>query len=124
MHAGERAGLEPLAFVDQRQFLHNLELQRHLHRLRDINLPVREAAANRFGMLELVRPDGLGRFKVLVQGRGVARCGLWGATGGTPIFDTPVPLLTSRHTLLLAGRYPDEFPDWERLWPGKAGEGS
>lgn len=124
MHAGERAGLETLAFVNQHQFLHNLGLQRYLHRLRDMDLPLREAAANRFGMLELVRPDGLGRFKVLVQGKGVTGCGLWGAVGGTPIFDTPVPLLTSRHAPLLAGRYPDELSDWEHLWPGKAGEGS
>lgn len=122
MRTGEEAGLKPVALDGQRRFLLNLGLERYLRRLRDIGLSSRDVMANRLGMMELVRPNGLGSFKVLIQAKGVMEGELWGATGSIPTLDRPVPLLSSRHMPLLAGRYPQESEDWERLWPGGSSE--
>ncbi len=61
--------------------------------------------ANLMGMRELVKPDGLGGFKVLVQEKGTGLAELPEQT--VPAAEgLPLPLLGPEHAPLLKGRYP------------------
>jgi hypothetical protein len=68
---------------------------------------------------DLVRPDGLGDFKVLVQGKDVPPQPLWGLAPELPeelaqlVPTLPPPLLTNRHMLLAAGRWPQPEAEFE-----------
>lgn len=123
--AGEMAGLESLGLVSQREFLSNLHLDRLRDRLRENNLPPRQMQANRAGMLDLVRPDGLGGFKVLAQGKNVAGPALWGlerspgndAEIASLIYNLPVPTLTRHHLSLPDGRDLGAEVEFEAFWP-------
>jgi SAM-dependent MidA family methyltransferase len=124
MEAGSRTGLDTLGFASQREFLHNLGLDRHFRgRLEDLGLPARERQANRTGLLDLVRPQGLGDFKVLAQGKGVGQPRLWGFEPAADLVELlsrlPPPLLTTEHMSLASGRYPPgEYEvTLEELWP-------
>jgi len=110
--AGRRAGLESLGYTTQARFLRNLGFDQLRHRINTAPLPADQAAANRAGLLALVRPDGLGEFKVLVQGKDLPA-----ATGGLPelwgmapasaaknlLTEMPLPLLSPRHISLPQG---------------------
>ena len=106
--AGEGAGLDTLGLVAQRDFLSNLNLDHFQRHLRDYNLSPRQVQSNRAGILDLVRPGGLGDFKVLAQGKNVGRPALWGleqSPEATPLVESlPVPALTSHHLSLPDGR--------------------
>ena len=118
---GRGCGLEPLGFSTQRQFLQNLGLPQFMRRLMATGLKQREIEANRLGMLDIVRPGGMGEFKVLAQGKGVGSPVLWGFGPSqeleTQLEGLAVPSLTPRHMPLLEGRYPNQVPEWEELWP-------
>ena len=66
------------------------------------------------GMQELLKPEGLGNFKVMIQGKGIALDELWGFVPGNPHQDRlrnefdvlHVPLLTDVHIPLMEGKYP------------------
>lgn len=125
--AGRRVGLEVLGSNTQRQFLLNLGLGDWQRRLASLGLPYRQAQANRTGMLDLVRPGGLGNFTVLAKGKNVALPTLWGfypsLEAPALAAELPVPLLTAEHLPLLEGRYPQadlEF-EVENLWPPAKG---
>ena len=70
--------------------------------------------ANLMAMRELVKPQGLGGFKVLVQAKGDVSTERLEETG--PVLEE-LPLLTDEHVRLLEGRYPhlawqpDDFGD-------------
>jgi SAM-dependent MidA family methyltransferase len=117
INAGRRAGLEPLGFIPQRQFLANLGLTHFQRRLAFLGLPPREVQANRAGMLDLARPGGLGDFKALAQGKNVGQPALWGfrpaAEAAALAEQLPVPLLTPQHLSLLEGRYPQTDFEFE-----------
>ena len=119
--AGRRNGLDSLGIVTQQRFLGHLGLSRMQQRLAGLNLPQYAAQANRSGMLDLARQGGLGDFKVLCQGKGTGRPGLWGfepSVEATALADrVPVPLLTPQHLSLLEGRYSAPAPQWEEYWP-------
>ncbi|MDE2778752.1 MAG: SAM-dependent methyltransferase [Chloroflexota bacterium] len=112
VYAGRRAGLDPLGYTTQAQFLRNLDLDRLRRRVTSCPLPVEEGAANRAGLLALARPDGLGDFKVLVQGRNLpcssdAPPQLWGLSPSPEVRPLvaalPLPLLSPDHISLPAG---------------------
>ncbi len=119
--AGEEAGLETFGLVTQRDFLSNLNLDRFQQRLRDKDLAPRQMQANRAGISNLIRPGGLGDFKVLVQGKNVGRPALWGLEQSpeSTVFveNLPVPVLTGRHLSLTDGRYPEGETQFEAFWP-------
>ena len=98
---GQRAGLEFLDITDQRSFLKNLGLEEMLRRLRAVTTDQTEFVVNRRGMLELLKPDGLGNFKVLVQGKNDRTPQLWGFGGKPPTQELEVrlapPLMTRDH---------------------------
>lgn len=122
--AGRRAGLTPLNFAPQGQFLRNLGLAGFRRRLAALPLSRRDLAANRAGLAALDNPGGMGAFKVLAQGKGVGAPDLWGfapaAAAAELAASLPVPLLTDRHLSLPSG-WPaageGEFElEWERLF--------
>ncbi|MBI4233243.1 MAG: SAM-dependent methyltransferase [Chloroflexi bacterium] len=131
MELGARCGLECLGYTTQREFLLNLGFEAFLKGLAQKRLPQREYLSNRMGMEELVRPEGLGRFKVLAQGKRVDVARLNGFHPENPLHqellgrsDTlPVPLLTQEYTPLLEGRYPHLAFDPQELWPWGPREG-
>ncbi len=112
VNAGRKAGLEPLGYTTQAQFLRNLGLDHLRRRVTSTPMPVEQAVANRAGLMALTRADGLGDFKVLVQGKGLPSGAgelpkLWGFVPGTEaqglVRDIPLPLLSHRHISLPQG---------------------
>ena len=107
VNAGSRAGLTPLGFTSQGQFLRNLGLDRFRRRLAAMPLSPETAAANRAGLTALARPGGLGDFQVLAQGKNVGHSKLWGFEPSPDRAELteslPVPLLTDRHISLPTG---------------------
>ena len=107
--AGEAAGLETLGLTNQAGFLRNLGWESFRSRLRELGLPPVELQANRAGMLDLVRPGGLGDFKVMAQSKGVGGLGLWGLEASEEaaalVEKLPPPVLGENH-LRLAQGYP------------------
>jgi SAM-dependent MidA family methyltransferase len=111
---GEAVGLKPVGLCTQAQFLAGLGFGDWLSRLRAEKLAQSQRDANSMAMRQLVRPDGLGDFKVLVQekGTGITELGqllparatrdeadAWAA-------DLPIPLLGPEQIRLMEGRYP------------------
>ncbi len=125
IEGGRRCGLEPLGFSTQREFLRSLGIRRFIGRLPVTALRQRDVEANRLAMLDIVRPGGMGDFKVLSQGKGVGTPSLWGfgtSPGLEPELEDVLeglaaPLLTQRHMPLLEGRYPHLAFEWEDLLP-------
>ena len=125
---GEAAGLSTLGLTTQREFLRNLGLTEFQNRLRggekDGEGPAmsgRGVQAGLAGMLDLVKPGGLGDFKVLIQGKNVGQPQLWGLepSPGAQELATrlPVPALSEEHLPLLTGRYPEYEVNLESFWP-------
>lgn len=127
--AGRRAGLPVIGLARQRDFLNCLGLRSFQERLTSLRLSPRVLEANRAGVLDLVRPGGLGDFVVLAQGKNLGQPELWGF-GPSPealalAEELPVPLLTPDHLSLIEGKYPLAESDFEALWPfskGRSGE--
>lgn len=143
-NAGRRAGLSPVAYLTQREFLRNLGLDHLRRRVTSTPLPLAQATANRAGLLALTRPDGLGNFKVLVQEKNVevipeqVTAGAGGATaadagrqrqlwGSAPasaalelVHALPLPLLADGHISLPRGWPQPAVQEFELtdLWAG------
>ena len=119
--AGEKAGLETLGLVTQRDFLSNLGLDRLQQQLASQSLTPRQTQANRTGITDLVRPGGLGEFKVLVQGKNIGSSKLWGLErseeAATLVESLPAPLLTEHHLSLPDGRNLGGETEFEAFWP-------
>ena len=116
VNAGRRAGLTPLGFTSQGQFLRNLGLERFRRRLAAMPLSRTDMAANRAGLVALARPGGLGDFQVLAQVKNVGHPKLWGfepSSAGAELTESlSIPLLTGRHISLPTG------------WPAAEGLGT
>jgi hypothetical protein len=121
--AGSKQGLETRGLVTQREFLNNLGMGAFIKALRLKEIPQREYYANRMAMQELVKAEGLGNFKVLVQSKGINAEGLK-LHGLTPesemaremsanVSHLEVPLLEPEHTPLMEGRYPHMTWAWQ-----------
>ena len=121
---GRALGLNPVGLCTQAQYLHGLGLAGWLQRLRTEALSQRERDANMMALRELLRADGLGGFKVLVQEKdtGVADLGGLVPLEVTP-GELPFPLLRGDHTPLFEGRYPHSAWRWEdtRMHPDDQG---
>ncbi|MDE2860886.1 MAG: SAM-dependent methyltransferase [Chloroflexota bacterium] len=129
--AGEERGLAVAGFTSQREFLLNLGLSGLVESLAGMELSQRERDANRMGMLELAKRDGMGDFRVMAQARGVEKdVELLGFSQDSPLRRVapdeaalpPAPLLSSEHLDLMAGRYPHLAWEWEAMWPGSERE--
>ncbi len=113
---GRRAGLRALSLRSQARFLKEMGSSGWLDRMRREPMPESRRMANLMAMRELVKPQGLGGFKVLVQAKGdVSTERLDEAAPASE--KLPLPLLTAEHARLLEGRYPhlawapDDFGD-------------
>jgi SAM-dependent MidA family methyltransferase len=115
MSEGEKAGLNNIALMTQGEYLHRLGFGKMRDLLRARSLNQHELQANMMGMLELVKPDGFGNFKVLVQEKGTGIADIGEVTKETSPPD--VPLLKLDHTPLSEGRYPHLSWEMDSLWP-------
>lgn len=120
MKLGQEYGLRPCGTVSQAQFLKNLGIGSLLKKLNAAGLSSADYNANRLGMQNLVDPEGMGNFQVVVQSKGSVPPGLDGlGPGGVSrieALDLPSPLLADHHINLLAGRYPHlawSPPQWD-----------
>lgn len=112
--AGEKTGLRVEGYTSQRQFLQNLGIKAFLQALTLKGLSQYDYTANRFAILELIKPGGFGDFKVLVQSKGLGPVNLYGLTPDNEMvrglrsrkMDLAVPVLGKEHIPLLAGKYP------------------
>ena len=128
MAHGTNSGLGVVGLESQSEFLDRLGFQRLLYRLRSKKLGQRERDSNVMAMRELVKPGGLGGFKVLVQEKGTdVAClakitPLYARPGEPGVRDDalPVPLLKPYHVPLLEGRYPHLSWASEDLWPNES----
>ncbi len=115
---GEALGLKLLTLMPQSSFLKALGFQVMLDRLKTVQLSNRDLSANTMAMRELVKPEGLGGFSVLIQERG---SGVASYSDLTPApeaaLNLPIPLLGPEHTPLMEGRYPHLAMDFDELWP-------
>ena len=111
---GEKYGLQVCGVVSQAQFLANLGIRAFIERLNILGLQSGEYYANRLGMRNLIDPEGLGNFRVIIQRKGQASDNLYGLHPERPERwrvlaekeDLHVPLLSTHHIDLLQGRYP------------------
>ncbi|MBI2869658.1 MAG: SAM-dependent methyltransferase [Chloroflexi bacterium] len=109
---GEEKGLDPVCLMPQRDFLLNLGLDSYIRTLPRESLSYDEYLANRMAMLELVKPEGLGGFGVLIQSRAARGEDLYCLRPDNALKaqDGPAhraaPLLRDEHTPLLRGKYP------------------
>ena len=112
MSQGSKNGLQALGLMTQTEFLQQFGLDQFIQRLRQLRLSAREAQENIAGMRELIKPGGLGDFKVLIQEKktDIARLELFFELHTTlrdlPSHQLPVPLLSPDHMSLVAARYP------------------
>ncbi len=115
---GESVGLRPIALMSQARFLRSLGFDRMLERLGQRQLESVEFSANREAMLEIIKPEGLGGFKVLVQERdtGVEAAEQIAPASGD-VAALEVPLLGPDHLPLMEGRFPRTAWELEHLWP-------
>ena len=112
--AGCDVGASPVVLFTQAEFLRNLGAQHILEAVAARRLPALGLQANRFAIRDLLRGDGLGNFRVLVQAKDAPAREL-ACLGNNPAWldslrqrlpSLPLPLLTPQHMRLLEGRYP------------------
>ena len=110
VRSGKRAGLDFIGAAPQGLFLQRLGLPSMLEGLREATASQTEYAANRHGMLELVKPGGLGDFQVLLQGKNVGYPDLWGLNNSGEAKEIAgrlsLPVLTPAHLNLRQGIWP------------------
>ena len=124
---GGASGLRAIGLTTQSEYLRCLGFERMVYELRRARIGQRERDANLMALRELIKPQGLGGFKVLVQekGTGVTNLGrlkpprlLPGEMGEGR---KTVPLLKPYHVSLMEARYPHLSWDIEELWPWNTG---
>ena len=120
INAGKRRGFNEDGYSTQANFLSKLGIHDFLSLLEKSPISNRDIMANRMGIRELIKEDGLGKFKVLTMSKGMSTGQLAGFLGQPQKINMPpvkgIPLLTDRHTSLLQGKYPHQDFDAEELW--------
>ena len=114
---GQASGLNSVAFTTQAELLSNLGVWDMMEQMRSANVSRHERSANIVGMRELLKPEGLGGFKTLIQEK---------ATGVIDVKDIlppadlrrklKTPLLSGGHMPLMEGRYPQTSWEAPSLW--------
>lgn len=113
--AGERNGLELCGLTTQRQFLLNLGFRAFVDALHFQKLPPLAYEANRMGMMDLIKPQGLGGFKALLQAKGISSEELYGLRADNPLTtqlkaqreSLRVPLLSQEHVAIFQAKHPE-----------------
>ena len=115
-YEGRSLGLNSLGLRTQSQFLADLGFHGLVEGLRRMKLGYRERSANMMALLELVKPEGLGRFGAMIQERRTGVKSVNQLNLGNEALPEP-PLLSDDHVPLLAGRYPETAWNMDQLWP-------
>ena len=114
---GQAAGLNTIEYATQADFLSSLGIQEMMHRMRSTTMSQYERNANMLGLRELVKPDGLGGFKALVQEKGTGIAVPKELMPPDELLQRlKLPLLSSRHMPLMEGRYPHTVWEMPTLW--------
>ncbi len=114
---GQAAGLNAIAYATQADFLDSLGIREMMRQMRSTTISQYERNANMMGLRELVKPDGLGDFKVLVQEKGIGIAGPQELRSPDALLERlGLPLLSSRHMPLMEGRYPHASWETPALW--------
>ena len=115
---GERVGLNTIGLTTQAEFLRALGHREFLRKVRAGDLSSTERAANMMSLNELVKPGGLGDFKVLVQEKDSGIGTLEALQlGDVKLSRVETPLLSDEHMPLMRGAYPHQSWDMNELWP-------
>ena len=122
---GKSLDLIPLGYTSQRQFLKNLGIDVFLKALTRRSVPSGERYASQMAMRELIRPGGMGDFKVLVQGKGVELPRIYGFSHSNSLLERlhrhvdtlDVPTPTADHARLLEAKYPHLGYNFHDKWP-------
>ena len=115
--SGYKAGLCSVGLTSQAEFLINLGLRAFLEAMANRRLDYQQYLTNRFAMLELIRLEGMGDFKVLIQGKGADVMSLYGLIPNNEKVkelkarkdELNFPLLTQEHAPLMSGKYPHYY---------------
>ena len=111
---GRVAGLKPLSLMTQAEYLNRLGLNSWLSRLPERDLSPRDVRANAMALRDLVDPDGLGGFKVLIQEVGLHIQDMDGLFPSQErVQQLPMPLLQSDHVPLYEGGYSSDMWNFE-----------
>ena len=114
---GQVAGLNTLAYMTQADWLRSMGIEDMPRKLRIASTSQYERNANVMALRELMKPDGLGGFKVLIQEKGTG-ANVYGdiVPNRAMIQGLTPPLLSDRHMPLMEGRY--SHTSWEApsLW--------
>ena len=111
---GLDVGLKPLSLMTQAEYLNRLGLKVWADRLRDRDISPRDVRANATAMRDLVDPEGLGGFKVLIQEKGAGLADVdWLFPSRQIVEQLPMPLLRSDHVPLFEGGYSSEMWEFE-----------
>ena len=115
MREGMQSDLHPEFYSSQRRLLLNLGYEEFSLKMRRARLPFNEERNNRYGLRDLVNPDGLGNFKTLIQSKGLVNPLLWASKPTTElnsfIANLPFPKMESEHLPLYDARYPGQWSD-------------
>ena len=115
---GRAAGLRPVFLTTQAEFLHSLGYDQMEMSVQKSNWDREEKAANLSAMRDLVNPNGLGRFRVLVQEKNT---GIRRSSDLLPeaedFRDLRPPSMSSRH---LQRKHAASTFELKRLWPADA----
>jgi hypothetical protein len=89
-----------------------------VEKIGDMDMDSFEREANLMALKELVKPDGLGRFLVLIQQKGAGvRSFEELIPDASRIQSLDAPILKAEHTPLHAGRFPQTEFTLDQLWP-------
>jgi SAM-dependent MidA family methyltransferase len=115
-----RAGFLQVGMTNQGEFLTRLGARDLQSRFRLECRSNAEVTRNRAALLELLKPEGLGGFRVAIHARGVADASA--VVGPSPGVELPVPLLDPADDRLpvLEGRYPHLAGELSRSWDDPA----
>ncbi len=115
---GKLVGLQSLELLPQEDFLKGLGFDQMRHRLLKKRLSQRCHDANMMAMLQLIKSDGLGKFKVLIQEYNTGVSDTKQLLPGTDLKNLgDVPLLSSEYMPLMEGKYVHLTGYMDDLWP-------
>lgn len=120
MRLGKEKNLNNLEFITQRHFLLNLGIRYFMDKLSRDQRNQKTFYSNRMAMEELIRPNGLGGFKVLMQSKNTDNKEILGLQETSlsslqkeKLARLPQPLLTEYHTDVMSAKYPHNVMNFD-----------